>query len=86
MNEQREDKPKGIRVGTGELGNKITPETVPQELIDLLDERAGKEHSRTGPVVSTLCEILTLWEKMRPNYIWINGRLSRGRIKFNNDG
>jgi len=37
----------------------MTPEEIPQELVDLLDERAGKQHSRTGTVLSTLAEILT---------------------------
>jgi hypothetical protein len=43
----------------------VKPEDVPQELIDILDARAGREHSRTGSVVSTLAEILNLWELIR---------------------
>lgn len=38
---------------------------IPQELIDILDERAGKQHSRTGSVVSALAEILTRYEEIR---------------------
>lgn len=37
---------------------------VPQELIDILDRRAGKRHSRNGPVVSCLAEILTAYDEM----------------------
>lgn len=44
---------------------KLTPETIPQELIDILDRAAGREHSRTGTVVGTLAEILTAWERLR---------------------
>lgn len=43
----------------------MTPEDVPQELIDLLDDRAGKRHSRTGTVVRTLAEILTRYDELR---------------------
>ena len=32
----------------------------PQELLDILDTRAGKQHSRTGPVVAALVEILNV--------------------------
>lgn len=39
---------------------------IPQELIDILDDRAGKKHSRTGSVVACLAEILTRWEEIRP--------------------
>lgn len=40
----------------------MTPDEIPQELVDLLDERAGKQHSCTGPVLATLAEILTRFE------------------------
>jgi hypothetical protein len=43
----------------------MTADEVPQELIDLLDERAGRKHSRTGSVVSTLAEILTLYDELK---------------------
>jgi hypothetical protein len=43
----------------------VTPDEIPQELIDLLDARAGKQHSRTGSVVSCLAEILTRYEELR---------------------
>lgn len=38
---------------------------VPQELIDILDRRAGKVHNRFGPVVECLAEILTEYERLR---------------------
>lgn len=37
----------------------MTPEQVPERLIRILDDRAGRTHSRTGSVVSCLAEILT---------------------------
>lgn len=41
------------------------PERIPQELIDILDLRAGRQHSRTGSVVSCLAEILTAYDRLR---------------------
>jgi hypothetical protein len=38
---------------------------IPQELVDILDARAGKIHSRTGVVLTTLAEILTKYDEMR---------------------
>ncbi len=43
----------------------MRPEDIPQELIDILDERAGRKHSRNGTVVTTLAEILTKWEEIK---------------------
>lgn len=43
----------------------ITPQEIPQQLIDILDARAGKLHSREGAVVACLAEILTAWEEIR---------------------
>jgi hypothetical protein len=43
----------------------MTPTEIPQELIDLLDERAGKKHSREGRVLSTLAEILTRYDELK---------------------
>jgi hypothetical protein len=43
----------------------MAPEDIPQELIDILDRRAGKKHSRTGSVVDCLAEILTRYDEMR---------------------
>lgn len=43
----------------------MTVDEIPQELIDLLDERAGKKHSKTGSVLKTLAEILTRYEELR---------------------
>lgn len=38
---------------------------IPQELIDILDNRAGKKHSKEGTVLTTLAEILTRYEEIR---------------------
>lgn len=43
----------------------MTIDEIPQELIDILDERAGKKHSKTGSVLKTLAEILTRYEEIR---------------------
>lgn len=40
-------------------------EDIPQEIVDLLDERAGKKHSRDGIVLTTLAEILTLYDELQ---------------------
>jgi hypothetical protein len=37
---------------------------VPAELIEILDRRAGRAHSRTGSVVTALAEILTRHREM----------------------
>jgi hypothetical protein len=37
---------------------------IPQELVDILDDAAGKKHSRSGPVLTTLAKILTRHEEM----------------------
>jgi hypothetical protein len=42
----------------------MTPEEIPDELKQILDERAGKEHSRQGPVMAALAEILTRHQEM----------------------
>lgn len=45
-------------------GNRVawTAETLPQELLDILDARAGKAHSRSGPVVLALVDILNAYD------------------------
>lgn len=43
----------------------MIPEEIPQELIDILDERAGKKHSRSGVVVRALAEILTRYDELK---------------------
>lgn len=43
----------------------MDPEDIPQELIDILDDRAGKKHSRQGSVVRCLAEILTKFDEIR---------------------
>jgi hypothetical protein len=43
----------------------VTPEEIPQELVDLLDRAAGRAHSRAGSVVRTLAEILTRYDGVR---------------------
>lgn len=42
----------------------MTADQVPAELIKILDQRAGRQHSRTGSVVTTLAEILTRYREM----------------------
>lgn len=44
---------------------KLLPRDIPQELIDLLDRAAGKEHSKEGTVLTTLGQLLDLAEKLR---------------------
>jgi hypothetical protein len=43
----------------------MRPEDIPQELIDILDARAGKKHGRTGSVVTCLAEILTRYDTIK---------------------
>jgi hypothetical protein len=43
----------------------MTPQEIPAELLRILDERAGKVHRRTGPVVDALAEILTRYDELR---------------------
>lgn len=43
----------------------MKPEEIPQELLGILDARAGKAHSRQGPVVAALAEILTRYDELR---------------------
>lgn len=47
----------------------MTPGQIPQVLVDILDERAGKVHSATGPVMSALAEILTEYGKLQASAI-----------------
>lgn len=42
----------------------MTPDEVPQELLDLLNEDAGREHSRNGRVVASLARILTRYDEI----------------------
>lgn len=42
----------------------MRPEDIPEPITRLLDERAGRVHSPTGSVMTTLAEILTLWENL----------------------
>lgn len=46
-------------------GVPVSPEEIPEELLEILDQRAGKQHSRQGSVVRCLAEILTRWEEVR---------------------
>lgn len=46
----------------------MTPDEVPQGLIDILNLRAGRSHSRTGSVVGTLAEILTEYDRMNDEW------------------
>jgi len=43
----------------------VKPSEIPSELLDILDEAAGKKHSREGRVVQTLAKILTRYEELR---------------------
>lgn len=45
----------------------MKPYEIPAELVDILDERAGKKHSREGQVLRTLAEILTKYDELREN-------------------
>lgn len=42
----------------------MTPEEIPQELVDLLDERVGKKHRREGVALATLAEIITKYDEL----------------------
>lgn len=42
----------------------MTPEEIPQELVDILDARAGKLHGRNGVVMRTLAELLTRYDEL----------------------
>lgn len=43
----------------------MSPEEIPEELIRILDARAGKIHSSAGSVVTALAEILTAYDAWR---------------------
>jgi hypothetical protein len=43
----------------------VTPEEIPPELKEILDQRAGKIHSQGGRVMQALAEILTKYEELR---------------------
>ncbi len=43
----------------------MTPDEIPQELIDILDTAAGRTHSRDGSVLRTLAQILTRYDQIR---------------------
>lgn len=43
----------------------MIPQEIPQELVDMLDEAAGKKHSRSGKVLTTLARILTRYDEMQ---------------------
>lgn len=43
----------------------MTPDQIPQELIDILDRNAGRKHARTGSVIRTLAEILTAYDQLK---------------------
>lgn len=47
----------------------MTPEEIPQELLDILDRAAGRRHSREGSVVRCLAAILTRYEELQGNAI-----------------
>ncbi len=43
----------------------MTPEEIPQEVMDLFNTLAGKIHRRHGETVAGLAEILTLYDEIR---------------------
>lgn len=43
----------------------MKPEQIPAELILMLDQAAGRQHTRTGSVATTLAAILTRYEELR---------------------
>jgi hypothetical protein len=45
-------------------------EEIPAELMDMLDEDAGRVHSRTGSVACSLARILTRYEEMLAEDRW----------------
>ena len=55
----------------------MTPDQVPQNLIDILDQAAGKKHSRTGSVVQCLADILTEYLAVLLKFPPEEGRLLR---------
>jgi hypothetical protein len=42
----------------------MTENSIPQELVDMLDSDAGKEHSREGRVLTSLTRILTRYDEI----------------------
>lgn len=38
---------------------------IPQEIVDLVDKRAGKKHSAEGSVMSTLAEVLDTYDQFK---------------------
>jgi hypothetical protein len=43
----------------------VTPDGIPDSMVRLLNERAGKEHSAEGAVMATLVQLLNKWESLR---------------------
>lgn len=43
----------------------MKPAEIPQELLDILDRAAGREHARTGSVVATLAAILGRYNELK---------------------
>lgn len=44
----------------------MTPDDIPQHLVDILDAHAGKHHSRTGPALTALAAIITADRERTP--------------------
>ena len=42
----------------------MTPQEIPQRIIDILDRHAGKKHGRNGRVVAAAAEMLTEYERL----------------------
>lgn len=67
----------------------MTPDQIPQRFVDILDRAAGKQHSRSGPVLACLADILTAWEQMyagahKPgdNHIYYSTGCYHGRCDY----
>jgi hypothetical protein len=43
----------------------VKPAEIPQELLDILDRAAGRDHARTGSVVATLAAILGRYSELK---------------------
>jgi hypothetical protein len=43
----------------------MTPDEIPTELLEILNDRAGKVHRRDGSAVHCLAEILTKYDELR---------------------
>lgn len=61
-----------------------TAESLPPELVAILDERAGKTHSPNGAVRSCLAEILNAYDAMRagPGLAWARQQVEQVATQY----